>query len=98
MASSGGRAGGGGLLGGVGSTAGGAVHSATNTAGGAVNSATGVAGPVAGSLSANSQGVVGLPGVSLSSQTSASGNASVLSSQGSNVHLDSGTQMVLQVK
>jgi hypothetical protein len=92
--SSGARAGGGGVLGGVRSTAGGVVDSAANTAGGAVNSVGGTAG---GALSANSQGVVGLPGVSLASQSSTSANASVITSQGSNVHLDSGTEMILRV-
>jgi type IV secretory pathway VirB10-like protein len=49
------------------------------------------------SFSANSQGVVGLPGISLSSQTTTFATASVISSQDKNVHLDSGTEMILRV-
>ena len=49
------------------------------------------------SLSATSQGVVGLPGLSLFSQTTPFATASVVSSQGNNVHLDSGTKMILRV-
>jgi hypothetical protein len=87
----------GGLLGGVRSTAGGVVNSAGSTAGAAVNSAGTAGGIASGSLSASSQGVIGLPGLSLSTQTSTSANASVISSQGNNVHLDSGTEMILRV-
>jgi hypothetical protein len=89
--------GGGGVLGGVRSTAGGVVNTAGSTVGGAVNSGGAAGGAVSGSLSASSQGVVGLPGLSLSSQTSTSANASVISSQGSDVHLDSGTELILRV-
>jgi hypothetical protein len=86
-----------GALGAVRSTAGGVVDTAGSTAG-AVNSTAGAAGgTVSGSLSATSQGVVGMPGLSLSPQTSTSANGSVISSQGSNVHLDSGTEMILRV-
>jgi hypothetical protein len=95
--SAGPASGGGGVLGGVRSTAGGVVNTAGSTVGGAVNSAGAAGGAVSGSLSASSQGVVGLPGLSLSSQTSTSANASVISSQGSNVHLDSGTEVILRV-
>jgi len=94
MGSSGARASGGGMLGGARSTAGSVVDTAGNTAGAAVNSAGGA---VSGSLSASRQGVIGLPGMSLSTQTSTSTNASVISSQGSNMHLDSGTEMILRV-
>lgn len=101
MGSSGARASGGGLAGGVRSTAGSVVNTAGSTAGAAVNTAGATAGATggmaSGSLSATSQGVVGIPGLSLSTQTSTSANASVLSAQGSNVHLDSGTEMVLRV-
>jgi len=48
-------------------------------------------------LSANTQGVVGLPGLSLFSQTTTFATASVISSQDNNVHLDSGTEMILRV-
>jgi hypothetical protein len=47
-------------------------------------------------LSPNAQGVVGLQGLSLSSQTTTFATASVISSQGKNVHLDSGTEMILR--
>ena len=88
---------GGGVLGGVRSTAGHVVNTAGSTAGSAVNTAGNAGGAVSGSLSANSQGVVGLPALSLSTQSATSTNASVISSQGSNVHLDTGTEMVLRV-
>jgi hypothetical protein len=98
VGSSGARvSGGGGMLGGVRSTAGGAVGTVGNTAGAVANTAGSAGGPVSGSLSATSQGVVGLPGMSLATQTSTSANASVISSQGGNVHLDSGTEMILRV-
>jgi hypothetical protein len=98
MGSTGARAsGGGGVLGGVGSTAGSVVNTAGSTAGAAVNTAGGATGAVSGSLSASSQGVVGMPGLSLATRTSTSANGSVISSQGNNVHLDSGTEMILRV-
>lgn len=98
IASSGARASGGsGTLGGVRSTAGTLVNTAGSTAGAAVDTAGGAGGVVSGSLSTSSQGVVGLPGLSLSAQTSTSANASIISSQGSNVHLDSGTEMILRI-
>jgi hypothetical protein len=97
MGSSSARASGGGMLGGARSTAGSVVDTAGNTAGAAVNSAGATGGAASGSLSASSQGVIGLPGMSLSTQTSTSTNASVISSQGSNMHLDSGTEMILRV-
>jgi hypothetical protein len=49
------------------------------------------------SLPANTQGVVGLPGLSLFSQTTTFATASVISSHDKNVHLDSGTEMILRV-
>jgi hypothetical protein len=98
MGSSGARAsGGGGMLGGVKSTAGTVVNTAGSTAGVTANTAGAAGGAVSGPLSTSSQGVVGLPGLSLSSPISTSANASVISSQGSNVHLDSGTEMILRV-
>ncbi len=89
--------GGGGMLGGVRSTAGGVVNTAGGTAGTAVNTTGAAGGAVSGSLSSTSQGVVGLQGLSLSSDTSNATHASVVSSSGGNVHLDSGTEMVLRV-
>jgi hypothetical protein len=87
-----------GPLGGVRSTAGGVADTAGSAAGGVVNSTAGTAGgAVSGSLSATSHGVVGMPGLSLSTQTSSATNASVITAQVSNVHLDSGTEMILRV-
>jgi hypothetical protein len=93
----------GGLLGGatapVGAVAGTATNtlgSAGSTAGGAVHGAT--QGMTAeGSLTSSAHGVVGLPGMSLNGQASSSTQGSLITSQGQNVHLDSGTQMVLRV-
>jgi hypothetical protein len=114
-----GMAGGRGALGGVGSTAGGAVGAVTNTAanvgsttGGALNSTANVAGNAAGSvngvaggaagglnaagqLTSNSRGVFGLNGLNLNSAASNSSQGSVITSAGKNVHLDSGTRMLL---
>jgi len=94
--------GGGGMLGGVRSTAGGAVNTAGTTTGTPLNTAGSAGGTVSGSLSSGSlsstsHGVVGLPGLSLSPDTSTSTHASVVSSSGGNVHLNSGTEMVLRV-
>jgi hypothetical protein len=99
MSSSGSSAsgGGGGMLGGVRSTTGSVVNTAGQTAGPVVHSAGAASGDVSGSLSATSHGVIGMPGLSLSSETSTSANASVISSQGSSVHLESGTEMILRV-
>ena len=101
----------GGALGGVRSTAGGAVGAVTNTAanvggvaGGAVNSTVNAAGAArgavgglnaAGQLTSNSQGVFGLQGFNLSSAASSSTQGSLITSTNRNVHLDSGTQLLL---
>ena len=98
MGSSGARpSSGGGMVGGVRSTAGGVVNTAGSTAGTAVNTAGAASGAVSGSLSSTSQGVVGLQGLSLSSDSATATHASVVSSSSGNVHLDSGTEMVLRV-
>src|SRR5712675_203114 len=105
------RASGGGALGGVRSTAGGATGAVTNTAanaggvaGGAANSAVNAAGATrgavgglnaAGQLTSNSQGVFGLNGMNLSSAASNSTQGSLITSTSKNVHLDSGTQILL---
>ena len=92
-----------GVLRGTRSTKGAVVTTASHTTGTLVNTADHPGaqahpGPAAnGSLSASSQGVVGLPGLSLFSQTTTFATASVVSSQGNNVHLDSGTEMILRV-
>ncbi|HWC18468.1 MAG TPA: hypothetical protein VG498_15710 [Terriglobales bacterium] len=104
--------GGGGVLGGaantvgnaagaVGSTAGGAVNGVGNTganvganAGGAVSGTTRGA---TGQLTSQSQGVIGLNGLSLNSAASSSTSGSMIISAGKDVKLDSGTQILLQV-
>ena len=99
---------GGAALGGVGNTVGGASRTAGDvgsaagqTAGGAVGAAgqtVGGVGAGAGStMGATATGVTGLPGVQISNQLSNITNGSVLVSNDTNLHLDSGTQMVLRV-
>src|SRR6266404_529396 len=105
------RASGGGALGGVRSTAGAATGAATNTAAnaggvanGAVNSTVNAAGAArgavgglntAGQLTSNSQGVFGLEGLNLNAAASNSTQGSLITSTSRNVHLDSGTQLLL---
>jgi len=110
-----GMAGGRGALGGVASTAGGAVGTVTNTAanaggvaGGTLNSAANAGGSIAGAskgavgglnaagqLTSNSQGVFGLNGLNLNAAGSNATQGSVITSAGKNVHLESGTRMLL---
>jgi hypothetical protein len=89
--------GGGGLLGGARSTAGGVVNTAGSATSGATSAAGSAGGAVSGSLSSTSQGVVGLHGLSLANDVSNSTRGSVITSNGGNVHLDSGTEMILRV-
>jgi len=105
------RASGGGALGGVRSTAGAATGAVTNTAAnaggvanGAVNSTVNAAGATrgavgglntAGQLTSNSQGVFGLEGLNLNAAASNSAQGSLITSTSKNVHLDSGTQLLL---
>ncbi len=105
------RASGGGALGGVRSTAGAATGAVTNTAagaggvaGGAVNSTVNAAGAArgavgglnaAGQLTSNSQGVFGLEGLNLNAAADNSTQGSLITSTSKNVHLDSGTQLLL---
>jgi hypothetical protein len=85
----------------VGTTAGGALNSTTNAAGNAAGSVNGVAGGAAGGLNtagqltSGSHGVFGLNGLNLNSAASNSSQGSIITSAGKNVHLDSGTQMLL---
>jgi hypothetical protein len=88
-----GTAGGRGALGGVTSAAGGTAGTVTNTAANAGGTTRGL--DAAGQLASNSQGVFGLNGLNLSSATSNSTQGSLITSAGKNVHLDSGTQMLL---
>src|SRR5712664_2926072 len=105
------RASGGGALGGVRSTASAATGAATNTAAnaggvanGAVNSTVNAAGAArgavgglnaAGQLTSTSQGVFGLEGLYLNAAASNSTQGSLITSTSKNVHLDSGTQLLL---
>lgn len=92
------RTSGGGLLNGVGSTSGRVLNTASSTAGAAATGAGSVSGPLAsGSLTSTSQGVVGLRGLSLAADASNSTHGSLITSNGGNVHLDSGTELVLRV-
>jgi hypothetical protein len=94
-----------GAVGGVGSVAGdatrtvGGVASSVNTdTAGTLNGAASVPnGAASSTLSSSSHGVNGLNGVSLSTAAANSNEGSVISSSSKNVHLDSGTEMILQV-
>jgi hypothetical protein len=81
----------------AGNTAGGAVnstvHSAANTATGGPGAVGGLNGT--GQLMSNSRGVFGMQGVNLNSATAGAAQGSVITSAGKNLHLDSGTQMLL---
>ena len=89
---------GGGLLNGAATSTGHVVNTAGNTAGAAVNTAGAESGRLAsGALTSTSQGVVGLHGLSLSTDASNSTQGSVITSNSGNVHLDSGTEMILRV-
>jgi hypothetical protein len=79
----------------VGATANGAINS-TGKVAGTTHGATGGLNS-AGRLTTNSHGVFGVEGVNLNSATSAAGGAqsSMLTSNTRNVHLDSGTQLLL---
>jgi hypothetical protein len=81
----------------TGSVAGGAVNSTANATGSVTGAARGTVGGLntAGQLTSNSQGVFGLNGLNLSSAASNSTQGSVISSAGKNVHLDSGTRLLL---
>jgi hypothetical protein len=107
-----GRAAGGGLLGGAGGTvsgaagaSGGVAGNAGRTVSGTVGTTAGAAGPAAGNvgglnaagqLTSSSAGVFGLQGLSLASAATNATQASVVTSKTQNVHLDSGTQMLLR--
>jgi hypothetical protein len=95
-----GAATGGGLVGGagraVGTTGGSLVNTASSTTGGTVQG-VGSGTSATGALSSTSRGVVGLNGLQLSSVASNSTQGSLITSTQRNVHLDSGTQMLLLV-
>lgn len=81
----------------VGGAAGGAVNSTTNAAGGVAGASQGAIGGLnaAGQLTSNSQGVFGLNGLNLNAAASNATQGSVITSAGKNVHLDSGTRLLL---
>jgi hypothetical protein len=81
----------------VGGVAGGTVNSATNAGGSIAGASRGAVGGLnaAGQLTSNSQGVFGLNGLNLNAAASNATQGSVITSAGKNVHLDSGTRMLL---
>jgi len=81
----------------VGGVAGGTVNSAANAGGNIAGASKGAVGGLntAGQLTSNSQGVFGLNGLNLSTAGSNATEGSVITSAGKNVHLDSGTRMLL---
>jgi hypothetical protein len=103
-----GSARGGGLVGGVTSNAGATTGTIVNTAtsvplnpGGTLNSVARSSGAVGGltstgRLASNSSGVFGLEGLSIDSATSNATQESVIISAAKNIHLDSGTQLLLR--
>jgi len=104
--------GGGGLIGGAGSTAGATAGSVVNVASsmpvnaggmgaGTLNTATRSTGAVGGltstgHLASNSSGVFGMQGLSINSAASSAVQGSMIVSSSRNVHLASGTQMLLR--
>ena len=81
----------------VGGAAGGAVNSTANSAGNVAGASKGAVGGLnaAGQLTSNSQGVFGLNGLNLNAAASNATQGTVITSAGRNVHLDSGTRMLL---
>src|SRR5947207_1685180 len=81
----------------AGGVAGGAVNSAANAGGSIAGASKGAVGGLnaAGQLTSNSQGVFGLNGLNLHAAASNATQGSVVTSSGKNVHLDSGTRMLL---
>jgi len=73
------------------------VSTAASTTAGASGAATGAVGGLssAGQLTSNSQGVFGLNGLNLNAAETGSAQGSLITSAGKNVHLDSGTRMLL---
>lgn len=105
--SAGGRASGGGVLGGatstVGSTVGGVSHTAGQTVGTATQTTASTTGGlkstnIAGALTSNSTGVIGMQGLSLVTQASNTTQGSLITSSNKNVRLESGTQLLLRAQ
>ncbi len=92
----------GGLVGGstraLGTTGGSLVNTAGSVSGGARGAVNGAGSGLnaSGQLLSSSRGVVGLKGVSLDSATATAAQGSLITSSSGNLHLDSGTQMILQ--
>ncbi len=81
----------------VGGVASGAANTAANAGGSVAGASKGAVGGLnaAGQLATNSQGVFGLSGLNLHAAASNTTEGSVITSAGKNVHLDSGTRMLL---
>jgi hypothetical protein len=73
------------------------VNSAANAGGSIAGASKGAVGGLnaVGQLTSNSQGVFGLNGLNLNAAGSNATEGSVITSAGKNVHLDSGTRMLL---
>lgn len=80
----------------VGTTAGGALGSTAGVAGGASRGAVGGLNAT-GQLMSNSQGVFNMDGLNLTSSASSATDGSLITSTSRDVHLDSGTQLLLSV-
>ena len=83
---------------GKGNAAGGTLNSATQTTASAAGGAThGAAGSLnaAGQFTSNSRGVFGINGLNLNAAGTNGSQGSLITSTGKNVHLDSGTRMLL---
>lgn len=90
----------GGIAGGASDTAAGTVGGVGSTVGSATSGTVAAAGStvgVHGTLNSNSTGVVGLKDLQLNSATDANAGASVVTSSGKSVKLDSGSQLMLNV-
>jgi len=98
-----------GAVGGTGGLVGGTTRAVGTSGGSLVNTAGSVTGGTRGTLNgagaalnsngqlmSSSHGVAGLKGLSLDSATAGKAQGSVIASRMGNVHLDSGTQMILQ--
>ena len=81
----------------AGGVAGGTVNSATSAGGSIAGASRGAIGGLntAGQITSNSQGVFGLNGLNLAAAASNATQGSVITSAGKNVHLDSGTRLLL---
>jgi len=81
----------------AGGVAGGTVNSATSAGGSIAGASRGAIGGLntAGQITSNSQGVFGLNGLNLNAAASNATQGSVITSAGKNVHLDSGTRLLL---